>query len=450
MGRVVYAADLFCGAGGTSTGLMQACASLGLDLELLAVNHWERAVQTHAANHPGAQHYCARIDQLEPRKVCPRGLDLLIASPECTHHSRARGGRPMNDQSRASGWDVLRWVEHLLPRAVLLENVIEWQDWGPIGSNGRPLKSRKGETFAAFLAGLASLGYRVETRVLNAADYGDATTRRRLFVQARRGRGPIVWPTPSHAAEPSPMFGGPRWRAAREVIDWTLPGRSIFGRERPLAEATLRRIAEGLRRFGSAQLAEAFLVHLKGTGGARSLDLPVPSLQAGGEHVAVVRPFIVPFLGERAGQRPRTRSVDDPLQSPTTSNPIGLAEPFLLSQDGRGAPRHVGEPAPTIVSRGAVSLVEPFLVEYHGNGQPRPVTRPVPTVTTRDRVGLVQPARLDVLFRMLQPGELAAAMGFPSGYAFHGNRGEVVRQIGNAVAVNTARALCAAALGVAA
>lgn len=439
----IRAADLFCGAGGTSQGLVQACEAAGATVDLVAVNHWERAVETHAANHPGARHYCARIDALDPSQVCPKGLDLLVASPACTHHSRARGGKPKNDQSRASGWDVLRWCEQLRPRAVLLENVIEWQDWGPLNDRGQALVSRKGETFAAFMAGLASLGYRVEWRVLNAADYGDATTRRRLFVQARRGRGAIVWPEPTHAEEPTPMFGGPRWRSAREVIDWSLPSRSVFARERPLAENTMRRIAEGLRRFGSQALADAFLIHLKGTGGARSTDLPVPSLQAGGEHVGLVQPFVVTPGGPdlRNG-----RSVDAPLPTVTATERFGVVTPFLLSQDGRGAPRAVSEPSPTIVSKGAVSLVEPFLVAYNGTGGAHPVSQPMPTATTRDRFGLVEPVLLDVMFRMLQPRELAAAMSFPRGYRFAGNRGEVIRQIGNAVAVGIARALCGAAL----
>jgi DNA (cytosine-5)-methyltransferase 1 len=478
--RTVRAVDLFCGGGGTSQGLVQACEAAGASVDLVAVNHWERAVETHAANHPHARHYCARIDSLDPREVCPRGLDLLVASPECTHHSRARGGKPKNDQSRASGWDVLRWCELLLPRAVLLENVVEWQDWGPLGSDGQALKSRKGETFAAFLGGLVSLGYRVEWRVLNAADYGDATTRRRLFVQARRGRTPIVWPTPSHAEESGGMFPVPRWRAAREVIDWGLPSRSVFTRERPLAENTMRRIAEGLRRYAGPQFAEAFLLHLTHGGRTHGTDAPLPTVTGANRgEIGLVQPFIVPHYSENGNQRPRVHSVEAPmptlpatvqhgvcqpylvhlkgtgtarnLASPVPSlqaggEHVGLAQPFLLSQDGRGALRAVSDPSPTIVSKGAVSLVEPFLVSFYGNGHAHPVSRPVPTTTTKDRFGLVEPARLDVLFRMLQPHELAAAMGFPTGYRFTGNRGEVIRQIGNAVAVNVARALCTSAL----
>lgn len=493
-GRVINAVDLFCGAGGTSQGLVQACEATGAQVNLVAVNHWGPAVDTHAANHPKAKHHHARLESLQPREVCReadfRGdVDLLVASPECTHHSRARGKAPKNDQSRASGWDVLRWVEQLRPRSVLLENVIEWQDWGPLNARGESIESRKGETYRAFIAALVSFGYRVDARVLNAADFGDATTRRRLFVQARRGRGSIEWPTPSHAEDPGEMFPGPRWRAAREVLDLTRPSVSVFARERPLAENTLRRIAEGLRRFAGPHYAEAFLVHLKGTGTARSLDVPVPTLMAGGQHLALVQPqpFVLAPLGIGRGNAPRSverplptatasrggghlvqpvvlppftvktshkggngyyvRSSEEPLPTITTAQQeIGVAQAFLLSQDGRGAPRSVEAPSPTIVAKGAVSLAQPFLVPYYGTGGAVPVSVPLPTATTRDRFGLVQPVRLDVFFRMLAPDELAGAMGFPASYVFRGNRTETVRMIGNAVAVGTARALCTSAL----
>lgn len=381
-GKVIHAADLFCGAGGTSQGLVAACERMGLALDLVAVNHWPRAVETHAANHPGARHYCARIDQVVLKEAFPGGkLDLLVASPECVFHSIARGGKPVDDQRRESAWGVLRWVDELRPRHVVIENVPEFRGWGPLGADHKPLKSKKGVIFAAWIQALRSYGYVVEWHVLNAADYGDPTTRRRLFVQARRGRTAPAWPTPSHAEEPGGLFPASPWRAAREVIDWTVPSRSIFGRKRPLAQTTLERIAEGLRRFGGPA-AEPFLVAF---------------------HAGI-------------GRKPRVHSVP------------------------------VSQPAPTIVTDGAVSLVEPFVLPYYRTGTPTSVGEPLPTVTAKDRFGVVEPVRLDVLFRMLQPHELAAAMGFPKGYRFTGNRGDQVRQIGNAVCVSVADALCSAAL----
>lgn len=553
--RTLKAADLFCGAGGSSTGLRLVCESLGRKLDLVAVNHWQTAVETHAANHPAANHLCEDLLSLDPRKAVPGGkLDLLVASPECTHHSVARGGKPVNDQSRASAWCVLRWATALQVRRVVIENVREFESWGPIGLNGRPVKSRRGETFGAFVEALRSLGYRVEWRVLNAADYGDATTRQRLYIQAALGRLPIRWPAPTHAKDPRPgLFGGlERWRPARDVIDWNMPGESIFARKRPLSANTLRRIEAGLRKFGG-RYAEPFLVVLRQHMDGRSVNDPLPTLTAGGTHVGLCEPFIVgaggttgqggprsvddplgtlttenhralvePFTvhlthrggdrvnsvdsplptvtganrGEQALVEPfvlqmsqsgsngrRMRPTDEPIPTVTTADDLAVVEPFIVPQFAENGPRSVDQPlgtitttsrgvglvepfivptnygerpgqsprchdidapVPTVVAGGVThGLVEPFIVPYCGTGVPDNVNEPLSTITTKDRLGLVQPQpTYDIRFRMLQPGELAAAMGFPRDYQFRGNRSEQVKQIGNAVAVNQAAALC--------
>jgi DNA (cytosine-5)-methyltransferase 1 len=409
----VYAADLFCGAGGSSTGLSAACSDAGLGLDLLAVNHWDVAISTHSANHPHAKHLCESLDNVNPRKATKRErLNILIASPECIHHSNARGGKPMSDQSRASAWHVLRWAEALYIDNILIENVREFSDWGPLGVDGRPLKSKRGHTFHAFLKALESLGYRVDYRVLNAADYGDATTRNRLFVQARRN-SPIVWPEPTHAPSfaTQDLFGTKQaWKPARGIIDWSIPSASIFSRKRPLAAATVERIKAGLQRFGGKS-AEPFLVVLRNHCDAQSLDRPAPTITAGGEHLGLCQPFIMP-LNHGAGDN-RAYSIEQPMQ--------------------------------TITSVDAWGLVEPLILKYYGTGEMKGVGEPLPTVTAKDRFGLVEfdGRRLDIRFRMLQPHELAAAMGFPAHYQFAGNREQRVKQIGNAVPVNLARAICA-------
>lgn len=547
MGRVIRAADLFCGAGGTSTGLMQAAAAMGVKVELTAVNHWPVAIETHAANHPGAEHLCESLDNIDPRKIGE--LDLLMASPECTHHSVARGGRPINDQSRATAWHVIRWAEALRPKEVSVENVPEFQTWGPIGSNGQPLQSRRGETFRAWCAALESLGYTVESKVLTAADYGAATTRRRLFVRARLTGGrrrPVIWPEPSHA-EKANLWNLPKWRAAREVIDWSLIGRSIFDQNMKLAEATLRRIAAGALKYwgidiepalkakmmplltaeqlerlkpflytmthggrpgsldhpfptitganrGELSVIEPLVMTLRNNMGARSAGEPLPTVTAGGNHHGVLHPqltpflatyygdkggqprtnsidapiptiptenrfgvttpFLIPFYGERQGQDPRTHSVDAPMPTiPATGHgKFAVVEGFVPSQASGGAARGTDKPMPTIVGGGGESFVRPFLIPYCSNGGQlaRTAEQPLHTVTTRDRISLVEGTirgyALDIRFRMLQPHELAAGQGFPSDYKFSGNRTEQVKQIGNAVEVNQARALCAAAL----
>ncbi len=394
-------ADLFCGAGGTSTGAVQAEQALGYRVELTAVNHWERAVATHEANHPEARHLCASVDSLNPRHLYPDGrLDILWASPECTHHSRARGGRPMNDQSRATAWCVTRWADALHPSCIMVENVPEFAEWGPLAEDGKPVEGQKGRTFFAWVETLRSLGYVVDWRILCAADYGDPTTRRRLFVQAVRGDRRIVWPEATHTQE-ADLFGRPRWRsAAAAVIDWSIPTPAIADRKRPLAPKTLARIREGLRRY------------------------------AGG-------PFVVAM--EHKG---RTVDACAPLPTVTCARGGAMGVAYLLPQQSDGRLRPCTEPVPTVAAAGAIALV----VEYYGTGQARPATDPLPAVTCTDRFGLATVDGSRVGFRMLQPHELAAAQGFPADYRFTGNRTEQVRQIGNAVPCGFARALISAHL----
>jgi DNA (cytosine-5)-methyltransferase 1 len=608
--RRIRAADLFCGAGGTSTGLAEACKEMGRPVKLTAVNHWVRAVETHKAAHPWAEHRCASLENLRPEDAIPGGtLDLLVASPECTHHSIARGGKPKNDQSRASAWHVLKWAEHLHVREILVENVKEFLKWGPLYKKGprkgKAIKEREGELFQAWVSALRSLGYAVEWRILNAADYGDPTTRERLFIRASL-TGKIVWPEPTHSENGG--GGKKKWVAARKIIDWTIEGQSIFGRKRPLCKNTIERIKAGLIKFGGPN-AEPFLVLLRGTSRkrqvpytVRSVGKPVPTISAGGGHTGVCQPFLVdvshgknpkgsgrgnakrvrsvgkpvptiagskshgvcqpfivktshkggngkyvrsvskplyavttapseqgvveafliPFFGERKGQTPRTHSVRKPVPAVTSHGAGGLVQPqaFIITPGGanlRGG-RSTKKPLPTVMCGDRLAVVSPYLVTYHsgkgrkprvrsvgkplpaadtsnrfavvepfilphrqfrqmdvdsvkkplrtvtaknGNdnalvepmvlsyyrtGTARSVRSPIPTITTKDRLGLVTVYGLDIRFRMLQPHELAAAMSFPKDYPFSGNREEQVKQIGNAVAVKVAKALCRAAL----
>jgi DNA (cytosine-5)-methyltransferase 1 len=439
----ISVADLFCGAGGASSGLTRACRALGLDVELTAINHWPIAIETHSRNHPAASHICASVESVDPRQAVPGGrLHLLVAGPECTHHSTARGGRPINDQSRTSAWHILRWLELLRVDHVIIENVPEFRTWGPIGVNGRPLKRRKGETYQAFLAALRSLGYTVADRVLNAADYGDPTTRRRLFILARRGSKPVTWPTPTHSPDGSQTLFGPtsRWRPARDIIDWSIPGKSIFLRQRPLAAATIARIAAGLRKFGG----ERFLVCFHGDSNrVHSLAEPIRTLDTS-NRFALCDPFI---LQQQSGGSPR--SVSEPLPTIATKGAIALVESFIVPLNHGAKDRRsysLDKPFPTVTSVDAWALIEPFIASYYGTKNLSTVSDPLPTVTTKDRFALIEPRvdgqRLDIRFRMLQPHELARAMSFEDGYQFAGTREARVRQIGNAWPVRLAEALC--------
>ena len=494
-------ADLFCGAGGTSTGALQAAKELGIDVRLVAVNHWEIAIATHSKNHPNVAHYNSDLRDIDPRQAVPSGkLRLLLASPECTHFSNARGGAPMSKQSRASVKYVLRWVSALDVEDVLIENVPEFEDWGPLHRKctcgagesikvkhikpcqyGLPIQNRKGEYFHRFVRAMENRGYNVKWRRLVAADYGDPTTRKRLFIICRKGK-PVSFPEPSHHPNGGDMFKKQtRWRSAREIIDWTIKGESIFNRKKPLAENTMRRIFAGLQKYGG----KSFVLSQQSGGAPRGLDKPIPTITGAGK-IQFVEPYIVEFHNGKNSER-RTRSVDSPLPTLDTSNRFGLAQPFIIQMDqggslhsldkpmptvtsadsfalaqpfllttnwtatNRSQPRSIDAPMPTIIGQDTIGLVEPYLVEYYGTGKAYSVDEPLKTQTGKDRFGIVFPIllsdqggkvyALDIRFRMLQPHELARAMSFPKSYKFQGTREQMVKQIGNAVPVKLAKSL---------
>jgi len=252
----IRAVDLFCGGGGCSTGFARAAERLDRSVQLAAVNHWAPAIETHERNHPWADHYHCGIEQLDPREIYPEGdIDILIAAPECTHFSKARGGTPVNPQKRMAPFAIFDWVARLRPRTILVENVPEFRQWGPVVDGSA---TRNGTFFEAWKQTLTDLGYDVDARTLTAADYGDPTTRERLFVIARRDGVPI-WPTPTHS-EGGTVDGTEPWRTAAEIINWSERGQSIWTRglrgngKRPLANNTMQRIAEGIRRYGHDDL----------------------------------------------------------------------------------------------------------------------------------------------------------------------------------------------------
>lgn len=447
--RTFDTADLFAGGGGTSTGLVQAIKEKGDDLNLLAINHDPDAVRTHELNYPWATHFCQDVERVDPREAVPSGhLDLLVASPSCTHHSRALGGKPRNFQDRDDARIVSHWAYRLDIDNILIENVPEFREWGPLDGNDQPIKAQKGLHFNAWKHGLSSLRYSVDLRVLNAADYGDPTSRRRLFLIARKGNLPITWPSPVYDRKGA--NGLPKWRAAREIIDWTLEGESIFQRSKPLSPNTLKRILEGLKKFGGPE-AKPFIIQMENGGHVDSIDSPLRTITANrkGGTVALVQPFILPLEGFHRGNTPK--SIDDPLGTITAARGYGhLIQPFLsIYHGGRARVQSTDQPIPTLDTQNRFGLVEPYLVEYHSHGKPRSIDEPAPTVTTHDRLALVQPEirangvtyRMDIKYRMLQPHELSAAMGFPQGYRFAGTKTSTVKMIGNAVAVNMAKAL---------
>ena len=394
--RKYLVADLFCGAGGSSTGAAKAIAEIGGQMELAAVNHWPVAVKTHQQNHPSARHYVQDLDRADPEAIVPEGrLDLLMASPECRFYSRARGGKPVHDQGRMNPWIVHRWLTSLDVQRVLVENVPEFTDWGPLGPDGKPDKARKSTYFEEWVRSMWGLGYEVEWRMLNAADYGDATTRIRFFLQARNDGKPIRWPEATHSKTGGPNLLGetPKWRAAREIIDWTNLGRSLLDdpkyRKKPLSQKTHRRIARGLERFGGP-LAHLYirLLNLEdGDGRERDPGEPEP-----------LQVLILSQGGENGEEHAHSA---EPSAEPSAKEDrdISLVQPSIIEYYGQSHARAVAEPLSTVMPGRKHGFVNPTLVKYYSNSHSADVDAPLPTLTTKARYGLADPVLVELNHR---------------------------------------------------
>ena len=397
--KKILVADLLCGAGGSSTGCQRALDELGLRMELVCVNHWGVAIETHRKNHPEARHYCQDISTVRPHIIVPEGyLDLLMASPTCTHHSVARGGKPTSDQQRSDPWHIITWLTELRVKRLIIENVWEFTGWGPVDPRtGKPLKARKGEYFKAWIDTIRRLGFEPEWRKLNAADYGDATTRSRFILMARSDGKSVSWPVPTHHKRESDklaLFPGQKpWKPAREIIDWSIKGRSIFGRKKPLAPKTLARIYAGAVKFG---WPEPFLVILRNHMSAQSVDQPTPTIAANGTHIGLAQPVVI-RTNMHGRKSPGARAAQDPLMTITTDGGIAFAEPVIVNgRKGNQAKPVSSEPVPTLDTKGGVWLAEPMVLSQHNSGAPRSAEDPLPTITTggaatEERPGCAKP-----------------------------------------------------------
>jgi DNA (cytosine-5)-methyltransferase 1 len=419
-------------------------------MELVCLNHSPVAIATHTLNHPEARHYVQDIATVRPHLIVPEGyLDLLMASPTCTHHSNARGGKPTSDQQRSDPWHIITWLTELRVKRLIIENVWEFVGWGPVDvRTGRPIASRKGEYFHAWIETIKRLGFEPEWRKLNAADYGDATTRQRFILMARSDGRKVSWPMPTHRKRNDAvvdLFDAAKpWRPAREIIDWKIKGRSIFGRKKDLAPKTLARIHAGAVKFG---WPEPFLVILRNHMAGQSLGDPMPTAPTGGAHA-----LISPYYGSGSGET--CNSADETLPTITSKGRFGLIVP-VTHHDGLDRVRDTNvEPLPTITgaNRGELAFITAQQGERHGQA-PRvhSVDDPTPTIAATGHVDLVDLVTdidgYDILFRMLEPHELAAAMGFNTDdqeYEFAGTKTEKIKQIGNAVSVRKMQACVAA------
>lgn len=432
MGLII---DSFAGGGGASTGIEMA---LGRSPDI-AINHNAEAIAMHMANHPQTEHYIEDIWQIDPAKACKgRDVDLMWLSPDCTHFSKAKGGKPKSNKIRGLAWVAVRWAKAVRPKVIILENVEEFKTWGPLDDDGQPVKALRGQTFDLFTSALRSEGYRIEHRELIACDYGAPTIRKRFFLIARCDGQPIVWPERTHGLGTEQPY-----RTAAECIDWSIPCPSIFGRKKPLVDATLRKIAKGTVRFvlnnpkpfirqgysgnNNSVAVSAFLTQYHGEQSMKEvrgqvLDTPIMVVDSSNRYGLVQASFIAKHYTGVTGS-----AMDTPLGTITSIDHNSLVSCCLMRQFGTSSAVPIDEPMNTVMpngSGGKTGLIAAFLTKYYGNEKDGcSITEPLHTVTSKDRLGLVTVSisgqdyvLTDIGMRMLQPRELFRAQGFLDSY----------------------------------
>jgi DNA (cytosine-5)-methyltransferase 1 len=387
--------DCFAGRGGASVGIEMA---LGRSVDI-AINHDPQAILLHKTNHPDTLHITEDIFKVDILKYTKgRHVALMWASPDCTSHSKAKGGQPRKAGLRILPWAVYKHAKAILPDVILMENVEEIQDWGPLDEKGYPIKERSGEDYNKFINSMKSLGYIFDSRELIAADYGAHTTRKRWYAIFRRDGKPIVWPKPTHSK--GGINGLLPWKPVSECIDFTNLGSSIFTRKIPLKEKTMNRIARGNEKFVIND-PNRFL-------------LP--------DNIA--SSFLIQYHSETTKSGVRGQSLYEPIKTMDTSNRYGLITTFITKFYKTGTGQSLNEPLHTITtSPGHFGLVSAFLIKYYGQGIGQSLNEPIGTIVTKDRFGLVsviikgEPYQIvDIWFRMLKPEEMKLAQEFPKDY----------------------------------
>ena len=452
--------DNFAGGGGASNG---SEAAIGRRVDIATTND-PAAIAMHKANHPGTKHYCEDVWEVDPIEACA-GQPVALAwfSPDCKHFSRAKGGKPVDNNIRGLAWVSIKWALTVRPRVIMLENVPEIQTWGPLGRDNKPIKSRSGETFNGFISILShglpkshpafseccealgidmnsedadilsrGLGYNVEFKEMTSCDFGAPTSRTRFYMVARCDEKPIIWPEATHGERDSiDVSNGIKepHRSIAECIDWTNPGTSIFDREKPLCEKTIQRIAKGFKKF--------------------ILDEPDPYM-VDNKYL----PYLIQYHSETRDGEVRGQKVTDPIMTLDTSNRYALIMPYIVTLRNNMVGQDVREPLGTITAGGSHHMaVYAYLIKYYGSIEACSVAEPLDTITTKDRFALVTVrekdyAVADIFMRFLTPRELFNATGFPENYIIDhdcdGNaysRAKQVARCGNAVTPPVATAL---------
>ena len=513
--------DLFCGAGGTSTGINSArleeeeCAKV-----IACVNHDANAIASHTANHPDAMHFTEDIRTLELSPLVahvrkykdenPSALVVLWASLECTNFSKAKGGQPRDADSRTLAEHLFRYIEAIDPDYIQIENVEEFQSWGDVDENGRPISMDRGRCYLRWVRNVKKYGYTFDRRIMNAADYGAYTSRKRFFgIFAKKGL-PIKWPEQTHCkggSDGSFFTELKKWKAVKDVLDFSNEGESIFGRKKPLAENTLGRIYAGLVKFVAGG-KDAFLIKYnsmsqRGKYIPPSVDEPCPTV-ACQNRLGLAK---VCFLSKQYSGSPydKNSSVEEPAGTITTID----HHAFISVHYGNGYNRSLGDPAPTLTCKDRLAIIKPcFIDNQYGNGRPTSVETVAGCLTTNPKQQLVTCDRfllnpqfssagssvedpcftliarmdkrppylvmtesgdvaieiydtdspmmrqikefmamyciIDIKMRMLMVSELKLIMGFPEDYVLVGTQADQKKFIGNAVEVTIARKWCEA------
>lgn len=377
--------DCFAGGGGASVGIEMA---LGRPVDI-AINHDEQAIRMHKTNHPQTLHLTEDIFKVDLEKyVRGQRVALMWASPDCTSHSKAKGGQPRKQGLRILPWAVYKHARKILPDVIIMENVEEIQQWGPLDENGKPIPERKGEEYQKFISSMKSLGYDFDSKELVAADYGAPTTRKRWYAIFRRDGKPIIWPEPTHGK--TGTDGKKKWVPVSTVLNFSDLGNSIFGRKKPLAENTMRRTARGLEKFVFNN-PEPFIIQVNHSGEnfrGQSIHEPMPTVTQ--KHgFGVITPVAVPFIDKTYGgnYKGAGSGMNQPVSTITTVDHNRLITPLLIQYHSettktgvRG--QAVTDPLQTIDTSNRYGLVIPFLAKFYKSGTGQSLAEPIHTITT--------------------------------------------------------------------
>lgn len=374
--------DCFAGGGGASVGIEMA---LGRHVDI-AINHDPAAILMHKTNHPETLHLTEDIFKVNLEKyVKGRHIALMWASPDCTSHSKAKGGKPRKSGLRILPWAVYKHAKAILPDVIIMENVEEIQQWGPLDKKGYPIKEKKGEEYQRFIHKMKSLGYEFDSRELVAADYGVPTTRKRWYAIFRRDGKPIVFPEPTH--NKNGTNGLKKWVPVSTVLDFSDLGKSIFGRKKPLAENTMKRIASGLQKFVFNN-PEPFIVQVNHGGDnfrGQSIHEPMPTITQ--KHgFGKVTPVVTPIMLRNNHGAPGN-SVENPILTITTGGHHGLISPYLIqyhteTQCGEVRGQGVEVPLKTIDTSNRYGAVMAFMTKFYKTGIGQDLLEPIHTITT--------------------------------------------------------------------